>query len=251
MDERDVPIEYWAAWFWKRAGGRKALPANIEYAAKSALEVSIEEVDGLTVSKAISLFRGAERSNRADMSERRLRGCVSVTPKGAIIFVEERDDEAQRRFTVAHEVAHFILEVKSRRERAEARLGRGSVDVLNGLRNATRTELIDAWLHEVRLDPILHLMDRAPDGGHQCERTRDAECVADDLAVEMLAPRAEMANAVLSLGSLGFSETLDKAGRIAERRFGLPKQIAERYAGRLVWQVKGGPSSAERFGFAR
>ena len=251
MNEHGIPIEYWAAWFWKRAGERGGFPTNIEYAAMSALEVIIEEVDNLTVSTAASSFGEAKSLRSGSMRDRTLRGCVVFSPNGATILVEANDDEAQRRFTVAHEVAHFILEVKRRRERAESRLGRGFDDILYGLREATDAERIDAWLRGVRLDPILHLMDRAPDGRHKCGRTNEAECAADDLALEILAPSSEMASSIAAFRSSRFSETLDAASEIAERRFGLPKYVAERYASRLVWQMKGGPSSAERFGFTR
>ena len=97
-----------------------------------------------------------------------------------------------------------------------------------------------------RSEAFAHFMDRAPGGGYGCSRTLEAECRADDLAVEILAPRSELAAAV---PSMGFSESLKVVRRVAERRFGLPEGVAERYAGRVVWQLKGGPSTAERFGF--
>ncbi len=251
MNEHGVSIEYWAARFWKLAGGRGGFPTNIEYAAMSALEVRIEKVGNLTVSKAASGFGRAKALSSELTSERRLRGCVLVSGNGATILVEANDDEAQRRFTVAHETAHLILEVKRRHERMESRLGRGFDDILYGHREATNDERIEAWLRGVRLDPILHLMDRDPDGTRECGRTNQTECAADDLALEILAPRSEMADSIFASGSSRFAETLEAASEIAERRFGLPKYIAEMYASRLVWQMKGGPSSAERFGFAR
>ena len=249
MDEPGVSTEYWAGWFWRRVGGGKDFPADIGYAAMSALEVYVEEIEGLTTLTASSYAGCVGIRNACGFSERGLRGCLVVRRRGALILVERSDDEAEKRFTIAHEVAHYILEVRRHRERAAERMGRDFSDVLYGPRKATPTERIDAWLNDVRPDKILHFMDRAPGGGYGCARTMDAECVADDLALEILAPRSDMKEALSSLGRMGFTETLSAARRIAEKRYGLPGAIAGVYASRAVRQLKGGPSTAERFGF--
>ena len=51
--------------------------------------------------------------------------------------------------------------------------------------------------------------------------------MADDLALEILAPGSELTAAI---SSMEFSESLKVARRVAERRFGLPKGIADRYS---------------------
>ena len=239
-------VRYWSDWFWKRAGGRFDHPADIAYAVMCALDVYVDKVPCLTlVSAAAHTGReGLWLPDGAD--ERSLHGCVIVGRSGGAILVEESDDEAERRFTIAHEVSHYILEVKQRHERATGRMGREFVDTLHGLREATQTERIDAWLTNTRLEAFAHFMDRAPGGGYGCSRTLEAECRADDLALEILAPRSELTAAI---SSMGFSESLKVARRIAERRFGLPESVAEWYANRVVWQLMGGPYTAERFGF--
>ena len=239
-------VRYWSDWFWKRAGGRLDYPADIAYAATCALDVYVDEVAGLTpVSAAAHIGReGLCIPNEAD--ERSLHGCVIVGRSGGVILVEKSDYEPEKRFTIAHEVSHYILEVKLRHERATDRMGREFADALYGLREPTPTERIDAWLNNTRSEAFAHFMDRAPGGRYGCSRTLEAECRADDLALEILAPRSELRAAV---SSMGFSESLKVARRIAEWRFGLPEAIAELYASRVVWQSKGGPSTAERFGF--
>ncbi len=251
MSEHGVSVEYWAGWFWKRAGGRAGFPVDIGYAAMCALEVYIQEAAGLTTFSAVSRLKRDGIRSADGIDERRLHGCIRVSERGAVILVEEKDDEAQKRFTIAHEVAHYILEVRRHQERAADRLGYDFARVLHGFREATPPERIDAWLHNIRTDGLLHFMDRAPAGGYGCARTREAERLADDLAVEILAPRSELTGGIYSFGRMGFPESLDAARQIAERRFGLPDGIAERYAKRVVWQIKGGPSITERFGFSR
>ena len=135
MYESGVSTEYWAGWFWERAGGRRGYPADIGYAAMSALEVYIEEVAGLTTRVAAS-----RAGSGGDVVERALHGCIVVNRAGVGILVEKADDAAQKRFTIAHEAAHYILEIRRHRERAADRMGGDFSDVLYGLREATRTE---------------------------------------------------------------------------------------------------------------
>ena len=238
--------QYWSDWFWKRAGGRSGYPANIAYAATCALEVYVDEIADLTPASAVAHVGRGGLWKIDGVDERSLHGCVIVGPSGGAVLVEKSDDEAEKRFTIAHEVSHYILEVKRHHERAADRLGPEFADALYGLREATPTERIDAWLNNARSEAFAHFMDRAPRGGYGCSRMLEVECRADDLALEILAPRSEL---VAAISSTGFVESLKVARSISERRFGLPESVAELYASRVVWQSKGGPSTVERFGF--
>lgn len=249
MSERSASTRYWARRFWRLAEGPAGFPVDISYAVMCALEVYVEEVANLTTGEAVARSGGRGVGAHEKIAERAIHGCLLVGRCGAAILVEQNDAEDEKRFTVAHEAAHFILEVKRHQERAALRMGRDFVDVLHGLREATPDERIDAWLRDARADTLVHFMDRAPTGEYGCLRTLNAECLADDLAVEILAPRSELIRSLSALGSIGFYEALRAARHIAERRFGLPPAIAERYAQRTVWQLRGGASTAERFGF--
>lgn len=239
-------VRYWSDWFWKRAGGRFDYPVDIAYAATCALDVYVDQVAGLTTVSAAAHIGCGGLWSLDGAEERSLHGCVVVGRSGGAILVEKSDDEAEKRFTIAHEVSHYILEVKQRHERATDRMGRDFSDILYGFREATPTERIDAWLNNTRSEVFAHFMDRAPGGGYGCSRTLDAECLADDLALEILAPRSEL---IAAISLMGFSESLKAARGISGRRFGLPEGVAEWYASRVVWQLMGGPSTAERFGF--
>ena len=247
----DLDQAYWANWFWKRAGGRPSPPVDIGYAATCALEVGICPIDGLTPVTAADYLRrvGIECADGVD--ERELDGCIAVGPHGAMILVEMRDHDAHRRFTIAHEVSHYILDVHSHRHRAERRMGRDYVGTLYGSREVTPTERIDAWLNNVRTSAITHFMDRAPNGRYGCENTLESECSADRLAIEILAPCAEMVTVASDCGKLPFRDLVDAVRRIAEQRFGLPDAVAAPYASRIVWRLTGGLSTAERFGSVR
>lgn len=245
-------VRYWADWFWKRAGGRSQYPADIGYAASCALAVAVHAAPGLTVRAAaarLSRF-GVSLPSQFPSADRPLRGCIAVGQSGAIILVDGDDSEDERRFTVTHEVSHYILEARVHHDRALRLMGEDHIEILYGSREPTTDERVDAWLKRVRAIPFAHLMDRAPDGGYGCGQTLSAECDADSLAVEMLAPRSEMAGVVRANRHMPFRRAVDEAALAARRRYGLPTSIATEYANRLVWLIRGGPSVAERFGFA-
>ena len=243
-----VNAEYWAEWFWTRAGRPVRYPVDISYAAICALEVSIHMIADLTPAAATDFFRRDGSRGATAFGQRAMHGCIAFGPRGATIMVEQKDAEDERRFTIAHEVAHYILEVRRHHRLAEQRVGGDFVGILYGLREATPTERIDAWLNNVRSTPTAHFMDRTPDGGYGCGRSPEAECSADRLALEILAPRAEMVRAVLDCRKLPFRNPVDATQRFAEQRFGLPSEVAGPYASRIAWELTGGPSTAERFG---
>ena len=244
-------VRYWADWFWKLAGGRPQYPADIGYAASCALAVAVHAAPGLSVRAAVTRLSrfGVSLPSQIPSADRPLRGCIAVGQAGAVILVDADDEEDERSFTVAHEVSHYILDVHAHRERAERMMGGDYSAILHGSREPTNDERVDAWLKRVRTPPVAHLMDRAPDGGYGCGQTLSAECDADSLAIEILAPRSEMARAVRANRHLRFRRAVDEAVLAARRRHGLPPSIATEYADRLVWKIRGGPSVAERFGF--
>ena len=247
----DAGEAYWASWFWKRAGGRSAPPVDIGYAATCALAIGIRPINGLTTSTATGHLENIGFLCADGLDERELHGCIAVGPRGAMILVEMRDDDSQQRFTIAHEVSHYILEVHRHHRRAAQQMGQDYVDILYGARTAAPSERIDAWLNNVRSSAITHFMDRDPNGSYGCGNTLEAECSADRLAIEILAPRAEMARVASDCGKLPFRNLADATRRIAEQRFGLPGAVAAPYAGRIAWGLTGGPSTAERFGLVR
>ena len=245
-------VSYWSDWFWECAGGRAGYPADIGYAALCALEVSVESVSGLTVCSAASYLRRRYGMPIPDTRpDRRLRGCIAVSPYGAVIMVDADDGQAERRFTIAHEVSHYILDVHARRERADRMMGGDYIGVLYGSRQPTDEERMEAWLNRVQTKPLAHLMDRVSEGGYGCGQTLSAECAADNLAAQLLAPRSELARVIRASWRLPFDRAVAEAELSASRRFGLPESIAKEYANRLAWEIRGGPSTAERFGFSR
>src|SRR5688572_14888218 len=98
------------------------------------------------------------------MSDRALRACVLVHDGSGLLFVDSEDPEDEQRFSLAHEIAHYLVECAIPRERARERLGPAVLPVLDGRRAPSREERIGALLAGVQLGVRLHLMERTPDG---------------------------------------------------------------------------------------
>jgi len=151
---------------------------------------------------------------------------------GGIVFLDLDDDDAERRFTLAHEVSHFVLDHHLPRLRALAAFGETILPVLDGQRPPTREEALSAALDHVSLGVHVHLMGRGPQGAICDWSVEDAEQRADRLALELLAPACAATQAVrqlLGARSDDPGKAPDQAAGILASRFGLPARIARSY----------------------
>jgi hypothetical protein len=213
-----LPVEHVAATFWTKAGGRLRFgaPVDMVSAAAAALPISVVGIPNLDTS-AIGRISARTGTPWAEGSPRPLRGCLLADAGIGLVFVDNADPEDEQRFTVAHEVAHFILHYLKPREEALSVLGAGIAAVLDRLRPPTGGERLSAALRSVPIEPFRHAMERDPRSSH-ARRVELIEDEADDLAVELIAPWCEL--------TCGLNM---EPGQIRER-FGLPSQIATRLA---------------------
>ncbi|MBR0896812.1 ImmA/IrrE family metallo-endopeptidase [Bradyrhizobium tropiciagri] len=207
-----------AATFWRKAGGRAAfgLPVDMAAAAPAALPLSVVGIPDLD-SSAVGRMSARTGSPWAVGNRRQLRGCLLADLGVGLVFVDSNDPEDEQRFTVAHEVAHFILHYLGPRERALATLGPGIAAVLDRLRPPTTGERLSAALRDVPVEPFRHAMDRGL-GGRHAGLIERIEGEADDLAVELIAPWREL------------TSVANMEPGIIRVRFGLPQRVAARLA---------------------
>jgi hypothetical protein len=157
-------------------------------------------------------------------TDRPLRACLVASRGGAIAFLDAADPEDERRFSLAHELAHFLRDYWGPRRRAVARLGPGVLEVFDGERPATPAERLHGLLANVPVGFHTHLMTRA--GQEQLPAAvAAAERDADRLAYELLAP-ADLIRA----GAGGRRELT----RTLRATYGLPAGHAGRYAELLL-----------------
>jgi hypothetical protein len=151
-----------------------------------------------------------------------------------VALIDGSDGEDEQRFSIAHELAHFLRDYWSLRRRILNRLGGEALQVLDGERPPTSQERLHALLRDVPLGFHLHLMERDGDGNPLTSAIAQAEDNADRLAYELLAPAEHV---------LEKSDSIRKPMLECKLRefYGFPSVQASRYADLLLPHVKTDP----------
>ena len=149
----------------------RALPRDLAAVVSLALPVTVREVRDLTTRDVERRLHTYEVPYVPDSPCRRLRGCLIAYGGYGVILVDGADPGDQRRFTAAHEVAHFLVDYMEPRRRAIEALGRGIMPVLDGARPPTSTERLNAILGAVSLGLHLDIMERTGRGGYSSRST--------------------------------------------------------------------------------
>jgi hypothetical protein len=234
---------------WTLAGEQEPFPRDLDALYTWALPLYRIFVPALSVAE---IRRWLEQRGLAGVAgpQRRLRACLIARNGRGAVFVDGADPPEERRFSLAHEAGHFLLDYAQPRLRVQRALGSAALEILDGLRRPSLEERIDALLAGVELQPYIHLMERDA-AGLACGAAAGSECAADAFALELLAPETEV---LAGLRSLPPAETYaaQQRGltRLLRTGFGLPAAIAAAYAARLLRAETGGPSTAEWLGLA-
>jgi hypothetical protein len=210
--------------FWRLAGDPPDFPRDLGRSLALAMPVSCVLLDALAVAEVEAWLRDrriAYRFEHGGEPERRLRGCLVAYSGHGLIFVDGTDDPAEQRFTVAHEIAHYLLDYHQPRETALARLGEEILPVLDGERLPTLHERIDSALAACPTRVFVHLLE--PRGTNPVVAA--AERRADLLAYELLAPAAALTQRRDPLKC-----NADDIAALLGDTFGLPPAEAATYA---------------------
>lgn len=205
-----------AAAFWAAAGVAEPFPRALRHAAVVAFPLTVKELPGLRFAAARDWLRRRGVERPLPVGDRPLRACLAVERGGGFIFLEADDPEDERRFSLAHELAHYLRDYWQPRRDAARAFGETILDVFDGLRPPTPAERMNALVRRVPVGFHTHLLGR--DAEHAA-----AEREADLLAYELLAPAGE-----IPPGLRG-----DDLVRELRGRFGLPTAHAARYAALL------------------
>jgi hypothetical protein len=189
------------------------------------LPLAIIEIDSLTVGNLDQWLHRHHLPRLASVTDRPLRGCLVAYAGIGLLFVDRSDDPEQRRQTLAHEVAHFIVDYLLPREQVAQRRPE-LLDVLDGEREPTDAERFDALLADLPVGFHTHLLERDVHGGHLSAATTDIEDRAERLALELLAPLHRVLEELSAAAEHDISQLL-------RERFGLPAGAATRYAGHI------------------
>lgn len=242
-------IEELAENFWRAAGKKEPYPRSLENAVGWALPLAIVKVPRLGVGVVRDWLTRRGIIGICEQPDRALRACLIARFGYGIVFIDATDPDDERRFSLAHEVAHFILDYLQPRRIVIRTFGESIVDVLDGIRKPTPEERLSGVLRGVVIGPYTSLMGRASDNVIEDIVTLDSETSADRLALELLAPQtavyARLRHAGLDFGS---KTAPDDVMTLLTTHFGLPKPIARVYGTIMVYRRRSSASFSEWLG---
>jgi hypothetical protein len=216
--------------FWGWAGGEPTgFPRDLRLPIARAFALTPVSLPDLCVESVDRWLDDCGIDCTLETQDRPLRACLVACAGGGAIFLDDRDPAAEQRFSLAHELAHFLHDYVEPRRQAIERLGPAIREVLDGERDPLPAERMQALLARAPLGFMVHLMVRGADGGTDA-RIAAVERDADRLALELLAPEALVRS---RLEADGCADRSTAEGVIA-RDFALPAAQAARYAAELL-----------------
>jgi hypothetical protein len=233
-----MSVPLWAAelarLFWERARETEPFPRDLRKAIARAVPMAVVLLPRLNVAAAIDWLRHCGLVCELPGADRPLRACLVARKGHGVALVDGSDADDEQRFSIAHELAHFLRDYWSLRQQMSKRLGTAALEVLDGERPATSEERFYALLRSVSLGFHLHLMERDSKGNPATSSIANAEDDADLLAYELLAPTEH----VVKDGLRGGKQVLV---RMLREVYGLPGIQAARYANILLPPVRTDP----------
>lgn len=212
-----------AAAFWDDVGEAEPYPRNLRRPIARALPLTLVFLPQLSVAAAEAWLRRQTAFTFENLPDRSLRACLICRFGHGIIFIDGADAEDEQRFSLAHELSHFLRDYHHPRHRAARLVGTEVLQVLDCYRPARAEERIVGVLSKVEVQPYVHLMDRT---GREQRVIEAAEAAADRLAFELLAPWESVRNVID--GGTEPANSVDVMGLLMAR-FGLPADAARRY----------------------
>ncbi|HEV7214507.1 MAG TPA: ImmA/IrrE family metallo-endopeptidase, partial [Chloroflexota bacterium] len=224
--------------FWRLAGTEEPFPRTLRRPISDALALTLVQVPHLRIAAAEVWLRRCGVVCAIGVGDRPLHAALVARYGYGVLFLDGADSDDEQRFSLAHELAHFLRHYRQLRARVEGNLGVAALEVLDGVRPARRTERVHALLAGVPIGYYVHLMQRDSDGGLPDDRTARAEREADLLAYELLAPAALVSRQAAGVVP---ERRQRAAAEVLGRRYGFPEMYAADYAAQLF------PTRAESF----
>jgi hypothetical protein len=217
--------------FWHEAGEPEPFPRDLSRPITRALPLAIVLLPRLRLDAVQTWLKANGVACPCQEADRPLRACLAARAGHGLIFLDGTDPADEQRFSLAHELGHFLRHYRQPRCLACRHLGAGIAEVLDGERSPTPQERVHALLANVPLGLHLHLMQRGPRRAVVKRDVATAEEEADQVAYELLAPVEAVGAAV---GSLGGDLASIRIREVLGAVFGLPLAQAEDYSRLLL-----------------
>jgi len=179
-----------AAAFWAAADEPELFPRNLRRSIAHALPRTLVLLPQLRWASVDTWLRNQHILCGMSLRDRALRACLVARYGHGCVFLDGTDPDDEQRFSLAHELAHFLRDYWHPRRVASERLGPEVLAVFDEGRPARYAERVHALLGRAPLGFDVHLMERTVAGHFASAAIDTAEHDADRLAFELLAPSA-------------------------------------------------------------
>lgn len=187
------------------------------------LPLTVVPLPGLTPRKGLEWLVSHKRAHGGLVGTSDLKHGFTVAHAGVgVLFLNSTAPPDEQRFTLAHEVAHFVLDHLQPRLRALRARGESIRPVLNGEQEPTVAEQLFSVFERIPYRTQSNFMDRNDKGKPRTGQVMELEQRADRLAFELLAPRQELLPLLKHAGRKELEADLIS-------RFGLPVKEARTY----------------------
>jgi hypothetical protein len=220
--------------FWSLVGTEEPFPRNLRGSLSLGVPLSVVYIPALRVESIRKWLAQNKISCPLEVSDRRLRACLLTRFGRGLIFIDSADSLTEQRFSLAHEIAHYLKDYWKPRQEAVQQLGESILEVFDGKRQANTRELIHSVLAKVPINVHMHMMERDP-RGFLSSGVKRAETDADRLAFELLAPSSRVLNDVANLTTEQQHPSIE---RYLTEFYGFPEEPARRYTNILFPQPK-------------
>lgn len=228
-----MSVPLWAAElannFWEDVGEPEPFPRSLRRSIACALPLSVVLLPKLSVSSALDWLKACGIICQLGGVDRPLRACLVARNGHGIAFLDGADCEDEQRFSLAHELAHFLRDYWQPRLIAGRRLGVKALQVFDGQRPPDSAERVSALLRLTSIGFHAHLMDR--ENGLVSHDIEERESSADRLAFELLAPAEHV---LASCHEFKPRLGLDNVKNLLRNCYQLPARQAAIYAAILV-----------------
>lgn len=205
---------------WREVGYKPTHPRDLIRPMMETFDVAVILVPKLSISSVNQWLAERGRQPLRNHKQRALRACLLARRGSGLIFLDGSMDHDERRYAVAHELAHFFAHYLEGRRRAVARYGDKILPVLDGERLPSVAERVSEVIQNVPLGPFDDFLIR-DDFGMPSAAIADMENEADLIAMELLAPGGEVAR--LTRPGVDRLESLQK-------KYGLPRWAATEWS---------------------
>jgi len=221
--------------FWRMSGRTEAFPRELEIAVAWALPLAVLKMPHLSVSNLRNWLRTQRISVQCPVRDRPLRAFLIAKVGRGLVILDGGDPENERRFSLAHEIAHFLLDYLLPRENVLSVLGQAGLEIIDGIRPATLEERLGGLFRGITIGAYSHLMDRSSSGWATRNAVIESEDSADRLAIELLAPHQKVVSRLREVGvDWDKPSAVHTVQSVLNTEFGLPETVSAHFGRKLV-----------------